>query len=1098
MPTKLSRFCQGVMEAAWLAAVCLVPLFFNIYSSRIFEPDKITILRSLAIFTLAAWVIKLIEEGGIHWSDKPKETSLIVYLWKYPLFAPVVGLVIVYCLATIFSVTPSISLFGSYQRLQGTYTTLSYIIIFFSIVTNLRTKRQVNRLLTTIILASLPISLYGLLQRYQIDPIPWGGDVSIRIASNMGNSIFVAAYLIMVFPLTVGRIIESFKEIIDDNEKTGEMYVGSIKQIIKATIYVFIAALQLIAIYMSGSRGPMLGLMAAIYFMGLLLSLYWHKRWMTFSIIGLAIIGAIFLAVFNLNKGPLDSLKTSPAIGRYGNLLNPESNSALVRQYIWEGTVKLVGTHDPLKFPDGRTDPFNFIRPIIGYGPEAMYVAYNQFYEPELGQVEKRNASPDRAHNETWDSIVITGIAGLVVYLSLFSSVFYYSLKWQGLILTKGNKYSFFACLIGGGMIGSIILIILRGVEFLGVGLPFGMILGVIVYLTIFAILRPTVTKETMRQNPYTLLLIFLCAATVGHFIEINFGIAIAATRTLFWTYTGVTLVVGYILQKREEALPVAEKDEKIIESVSTSPEKKKEKRSYGKQRRKTEGKWPPIIGNQPDWIRNAMIGGVVVGIILTTLGFDYITNASHSTSVISIIMNSLTKLVNKANVTSFGILSLIITSWLAGILLFSAEGEEHSEYKTWLKHLGLTATISAFIGLLFWLLHSISLAILAKFTPANQNDVLLQVNNISSLLTKYYLYLFIIILLVGFILPDVWPSRGSKNAVLASIVVPVSLVIVIIISNSSNLQVIGADITFKMAEPFTKQGQWQVATFLYKRSLELTPQEDHYYLFLGRSYLEQAKKTEAISEQDALVRQAENDLKVAQSINPLNTDHTANLARLYSWWAQKATDNPTRNDRAQRASDYYAAAVKLSPNNSTLWGEWASLFMQIIGQPQQALERLQHALELDAKYSYTLGLMGDYYLRLASTNEDMDAKKQALLTAADYYQNAVDVVKKTDQTSKASYLLSLGNVYIILSGLDPQNTDRAQIQQAIDTLISAIDAGISSNDQWKVQEAIAKLYVQLGDKSMAQYFANQALSSAPSSASTRLQELISQTMTLP
>ena len=51
------------MEAAWLAAVMLVPLFFNIYSSRIFEPDKLTLLRSLALVILAAWLVKL-HRGG--------------------------------------------------------------------------------------------------------------------------------------------------------------------------------------------------------------------------------------------------------------------------------------------------------------------------------------------------------------------------------------------------------------------------------------------------------------------------------------------------------------------------------------------------------------------------------------------------------------------------------------------------------------------------------------------------------------------------------------------------------------------------------------------------------------------------------------------------------------------------------------------------------------------------------------------------------------------------------------------------------------------------------------------------------------------------
>ena len=102
MPTKLSRFCLGVMEAAWLAAVSVVPIFFNIYSSRIFEPDKITILRSLALITLAAWVVKLVDEGGVKWKAKSQDTTLFKYLWNYPLIAPVIGLVIVYTFQQFF------------------------------------------------------------------------------------------------------------------------------------------------------------------------------------------------------------------------------------------------------------------------------------------------------------------------------------------------------------------------------------------------------------------------------------------------------------------------------------------------------------------------------------------------------------------------------------------------------------------------------------------------------------------------------------------------------------------------------------------------------------------------------------------------------------------------------------------------------------------------------------------------------------------------------------------------------------------------------------------------------------------------------------
>ena len=211
MPTKISRYCLGIMEAAWLSAVCIIPIFFNIYSSRIFEPDKITILRSLALLSLSAWIVKLIEEGGIEWKKESQDISFFSFLWHTPLIPPVIGLVIVYLLATIFSVTPSISFFGSYQRLQGTYTTFSYLIIFITIITNLRSRKQINRLVTTVILASLPVALYGVLQHYKIDPIPWGGNTSTRIASNMGNSIFVAAYFNHGFSINLGSNCGGFQ-----------------------------------------------------------------------------------------------------------------------------------------------------------------------------------------------------------------------------------------------------------------------------------------------------------------------------------------------------------------------------------------------------------------------------------------------------------------------------------------------------------------------------------------------------------------------------------------------------------------------------------------------------------------------------------------------------------------------------------------------------------------------------------------------------------------------------------------------------------------------------------------------------------------------
>ena len=50
-----------------------------------------------------------------------------------------------------------------------------------------------------------------------------------------------------------------------------------------------------------------------------------------------------------------------------------------------------------------------------------------------------------------------------------------------------------------------------------------------------------------------------------------------------------------------------------------------------------------------------------------------------------------------------------------------------------------------------------------------------------------------------------------------------------------TNIRVIQADIVFKIAEPFTRSGQWSAAIAIYNRANELAPNEDYYYLFLGQ-----------------------------------------------------------------------------------------------------------------------------------------------------------------------------------------------------------------------------------------------------------------------
>lgn len=1074
MMTKLSRFCDGAMEAAWLAAVILVPVYFNIYSSRIFEPDKIALLRSLALLILLAWLVKLIEQGGARWEKIEPGESKIRTILKTPLVVPALAMAALYLISTIFSITPSVSLWGSYQRLQGTYTTLSYLVIFGAIIANLRKRSQLERLITTMIVASLPITLYGVLQKFKIDPVPWGGDTSRRIAANLGNSIFIAAYLIMVFPLTIGRVVESFKAILTQE---GSLVVP----IVKATIYIFIAAMQVIALYMSGSRGPALGWMASSFFLFLLLSLYWRKRSLTLATLGIAGALAVFLIVFNLPAGPLERLRESPAIGRFGLLLDAESNSALVRKYIWEGAAKLVSLHDPLEFPDGTTDRFNLLRPLVGYGPESMYVAYNKFYVPDLAIVEKRNASPDRSHNETWDSLVITGVLGIAVYLTVFSAVFYYGFRWIRLINSRKQKILFYTFISAGGVIGALGMILYRGVEYFGVGMPFGMLLGLLVYITYVAIVGDYEAPQSAGEAARTLVLIVLMAGIVAHFLEINFGIAIAATRTYFWVFSGLLLCAGYILPRHNQ-YELNGVEEIKVQTTTPSSARGVQGGKGTKKRRGREGSRAERKPVSTDF-KDALSASFLVGIILTALGYNYLTNMKGLESAGSVIWSSLSRLPNRDNVVSYGILALVLTSWVMSAILFVPERKQNGNLSSWLRSLGLTLVISAVIGLIYWFIQAGALAAIARFTASDLNQVLQQVQRYEDLLTTFYLFVFLMILGLGWTLSEEDGLRLKSTSVAGVVAGSVGLVGVMILAAYTNLRVVQADIAFKLADPFTKTGQYPVAIAIYNRANEMAPTEDYYYLFLGRAYLEYAKTLTDATQRDALIQQAANDLRKAQSINPLNTDHTANLARLYTLWASYASDLDDKSEKILQADRFYSRAVTLSPNNARLWDEWALLYLNLLDDPENATKRLEKALEIDPKYHWTYALLGDFANRQSRDETDPAKKQELMIQAAEYYSQALSLPAPDDAAAKYNYAVTLANL----------RTQLGDFQHAIEAYQQALKVAPKSVEIWRIEEMLGNLYVQSGDYANALIHYQNALGQAPEDQKERLQNIISQ-----
>ena len=231
--TTIALWCERIIEAGWLFALIFIPSYFNLLSSRHFEPDKATSLRAIVLIMIAAGIIRALElrsHAPAHAESAPPAGSLSKRIWQrlnaIPLALPTLLYALVFLFATAISIVPATSFWGSYQRLQGTYTNLSYLGLAMMIVLTLRRREQLNRLITMAILGSLPAVGYGLVQHYQIDPLPWKGDVVSRVASTMGNSIFVAAYLLMIVPFAMYRAISVFQEARDVAEPGGRSDLG--------------------------------------------------------------------------------------------------------------------------------------------------------------------------------------------------------------------------------------------------------------------------------------------------------------------------------------------------------------------------------------------------------------------------------------------------------------------------------------------------------------------------------------------------------------------------------------------------------------------------------------------------------------------------------------------------------------------------------------------------------------------------------------------------------------------------------------------------------------------------------------------------------
>lgn len=398
--------------------VLLVPFLFTWINDELFEFNKMIAVYALTGLIVSTWVGRMLLQQRFIWRKTPLDWVLAAFAASQ-------------VLSTVLSIHPYTSVWGYYSRFHGGLaSTVAYLLLYYTAV-NTFTRRSLQGLWWSVIVGAIGASLYAAPEHFGHSPSCWlitNGqsfgvdcwiqDVKSRVFGTFGQPNWLAAYLIMIIPLTISMWSRQWAKTSHWTlaQKLGWATVG-------CSVVGLFTATTLYTRSRSGILG--LGLGLGVYIGGWIGWQLWHRlrghsphsSWKPLSIFvgaAMAIIVSVSLysgtpfspSLQSLLSNSTLSVAPSPATpaetGSVDRLGEGGTDSGEIRKIVWQGAIKVWQRY-----------------PIFGSGVETFAYSYYQDRPVEHNNVSEWDFLYNKAHNEFLNYLATTGLIGLVTYLAV-------------------------------------------------------------------------------------------------------------------------------------------------------------------------------------------------------------------------------------------------------------------------------------------------------------------------------------------------------------------------------------------------------------------------------------------------------------------------------------------------------------------------------------------------------------------------------------------------------------------------------------------------------------------------------------------------------